>query len=71
MVNTAQVFCFFDTQKALANLQKHRVSFAEVEPVFYDNFALASEDRDVKGRGDRSSFVAPENIRLAESGRIR
>ena len=39
----------FDSQKALANLQKHGVSFAEVEPVFYDDFALTREDRDASG----------------------
>ncbi|MCK9202335.1 MAG: BrnT family toxin [Gallionella sp.] len=39
----------FDPKKSLANLQKHGVSFAEVEPVFYDGFALTREDRDVSG----------------------
>lgn len=39
----------FDPRKALANLQKHGVSFAEVEPVFYDDFALTREDRDAAG----------------------
>ncbi|MGV8933455.1 MAG: BrnT family toxin [Gallionellaceae bacterium] len=39
----------FDPQKALANLRKHGVSFAEVEPVFYDDFALTREDRDAAG----------------------
>jgi len=37
----------FDPKKAIANLRKHGVSFAEVEPVFYDNFALTREDGDV------------------------
>lgn len=39
----------FDSKKALANLHKHGVSFAEVEPVFYDNFALTREDTDAVG----------------------
>jgi len=39
----------FDPKKAIANLQKHGVSFAEVEPVFYDGFALTREDRDASG----------------------
>lgn len=39
----------FDPKKAIANFQKHGVSFAEVEPVFYDDFALTREDRDVSG----------------------
>lgn len=36
----------FDPAKATANFRKHGVSFAEVEPVFYDDFALTREDRD-------------------------
>ena len=39
----------FDSKKALANLHKHGVSFAEVEPVFYDDFALTREDNDAVG----------------------
>ena len=39
----------FDSKKALANLQKHGVAFAEVEPVFYDDFALSREDGDAAG----------------------
>jgi len=39
----------FDPRKAIANFQKHGVSFAEVEPVFYDVFALTREDRDASG----------------------
>ena len=39
----------FDPKKAVANFQKHGVSFAEVEPVFYDPFALTREDRDASG----------------------
>lgn len=39
----------FDPKKAVANFQKHGVSFAEVEPVFYDDFALTREDRDASG----------------------
>ncbi len=39
----------FDPKKAVANFQKHGVSFAEIEPVFYDDFALTREDRDTSG----------------------
>lgn len=39
----------FDLKKAAANLRKHGVSFAEVEPVFYDTLALTKEDADVSG----------------------
>jgi len=39
----------FDPGKAIANFRKHGVSFAEVEPVFYDGFALTCEDRDTAG----------------------
>ena len=39
----------FDPKKALANLQKHGISLAEVEPVFYDDFALTHEDQDTAG----------------------
>ncbi len=34
----------FDPKKATANLRKHGVAFAEVEPVFYDNVALTQLD---------------------------
>ena len=39
----------FDPKKATANLHKHGVSFAEVEPVFYDDFALTRADLDAVG----------------------
>lgn len=39
----------FDPKKAIANSHKHGVSFAEVEPVFYDDFALTREDHDAVG----------------------
>ncbi|MBI4937738.1 MAG: BrnT family toxin [Nitrosomonadales bacterium] len=39
----------FDPRKAIANFRKHGVSFAEAEPVFYDDFALTREDRDTLG----------------------
>ncbi len=39
----------FDPKKAIANLRKHGISFAEVEPVFYDDFALTREDDGVMG----------------------
>jgi uncharacterized protein len=39
----------FDPKKAIANLHKHGVAFSEVEPVFYDDFALTREDNDAVG----------------------
>ena len=39
----------FDPRKAAANLRKHGVSFAEVEPVFYDGLALTQKDADAAG----------------------
>ena len=39
----------FDSKKAIANLRKHGVDFAEVEPVFYDDFALTREDIEAVG----------------------
>jgi len=39
----------FDPKKAVANMRKHGISFAEVEPVFYDGFALTREDADAVG----------------------
>ena len=37
----------FDPEKAKNNLKKHGVSFAEVEPVFFDTLALTIEDDSV------------------------
>lgn len=34
----------FDTKKAAANLKKHKVAFADAEPVIYDERALTMED---------------------------
>ena len=34
----------WDPAKARSNLNKHGVSFADVEPVFYDPFAIRFED---------------------------
>jgi uncharacterized protein len=39
----------FDLKKATANLHKHGIAFAEVESVFYDEFALTREDGDAVG----------------------
>ena len=36
----------FDSKKARLNLNKHGVSFADLEPVFYDDLALTREDED-------------------------
>jgi uncharacterized protein len=37
----------FDPEKAKSNIKKHGISFAEVEPVFFDAFALTIEDESV------------------------
>lgn len=34
----------FDPEKAKSNIKKHGISFAEVEQVFFDAFALTIED---------------------------
>lgn len=34
----------WDSAKAKANLIKHGISFSEVEPAFYDDFALSMPD---------------------------
>jgi hypothetical protein len=39
----------FDPGKAVSNLKKHRVSFSDVEPVFYDDMAITIEDPDAVG----------------------
>jgi len=39
----------FDPKKAVLSLHKHGVAFSEVEPVFYDDFALTREDADAVG----------------------
>jgi uncharacterized DUF497 family protein len=36
----------FDPVKNRANIKKHGVNLADVESVFYDPFALTTEDRD-------------------------
>lgn len=36
----------FDPKKAVTNLRKHGVSFAEAEPALYDPMALTREDDD-------------------------
>ena len=37
----------FDPEKAKNNIKKHGISFAEVEPVFFDALALTIEDDSV------------------------
>lgn len=39
----------WDPAKARSNLDKHGVSFADVETVFYDPFAISFEDRSAAG----------------------
>lgn len=45
----------FDPAKAKSNLKKHKVSFADVEGVFYDPLALHREDPDSE---DKERFIA-------------
>lgn len=35
----------WDPSKALSNRKKHGISFSDVEPAFYDQFALSMPDR--------------------------
>ena len=44
----------WDPAKARSNLKKHGVSFADVEPVFYDPFALSFEG---PGSTDENRYV--------------
>jgi len=39
----------WDPGKAKINLRKHRIRFADVEPVFFDPMALTREDDDLEG----------------------
>ncbi|HLA74349.1 MAG TPA: BrnT family toxin [Gammaproteobacteria bacterium] len=39
----------FDPKKAVNNLKKHGVSFADAEGVFYDPLAIHMEDADAEG----------------------
>lgn len=39
----------WDPRKANANLQKHKIRFADVEAVFFDPLALTREDDDAAG----------------------
>lgn len=39
----------WDPEKAKINLRKHKVRFADAEPVFYDPMALTREDDDSEG----------------------
>ncbi len=39
----------FDPDKAQTNIEKHKVSFADAESVFYDDLAIHQEDRDSEG----------------------
>ena len=54
----------FDPAKANDNLKKHKVSFADAEGVFYDDFAIHQEDYDSEGE---SRFVA---IGMGSAGQI-
>ena len=52
----------FDPKKSTANQHKHGVAFAEVEPVFYDDFALTREDVDAVGEA-RFVTVGADSLR--------
>ena len=39
----------WDDQKLKINKDKHGLSFVDIEPVFYDPYALTIEDRNIKG----------------------
>lgn len=45
----------WDTQKAVANLKKHQVSFEEAKSVFYDEFAVQFFDE--VHSGDEERFI--------------
>ena len=45
----------FDPAKVKSNLKKHKVSFADAEGVFYDPFAIHSEDPEAD---DEERFIA-------------
>ena len=54
----------FDPEKADDNLKKHKVSFADAEGVFYDDFAIHQEDHDSEAE---SRFFA---IGMGSAGHI-
>ena len=54
----------YDSDKAAANLTKHRVSFADAEGVFQDPLAVTVEDPDAEGE---RRFVA---IGLGSAGEL-
>jgi uncharacterized DUF497 family protein len=51
----------WDDQKALSNLQKHRVSFDEALSVFADELALTFSDTDHSESEDRSRTYGMSN----------
>jgi uncharacterized DUF497 family protein len=51
----------WDDQKALSNLQKHRVSFDEAVSVFADELALTFSDTDHSESEDRSRTYGMSN----------
>jgi uncharacterized protein len=48
-MHTARVDIEFDPAKAIANLRKHRVSFADAEQALRDPQAITIEDPDADG----------------------
>lgn len=54
----------FDPKKAITNLKKHRVSFADAEGVFLDPLAIHREDPDTE---DEERFIA---VGMGNIGRI-
>ena len=53
----------WDPQKAIANLQKHGVSFAEAGTVFGDNFAITVPDPDHSRNEERFITIGWSNRR--------
>lgn len=54
----------WDDEKALANLEKHNVSFGEATEVFYDPNALEAKDHEHSGDEDRFVIIGYSVKRL-------
>ena len=53
----------WDTDKAEANLRRHKVSFNEAQTVFTDDFSVAIHDPDHSGKEDRLIIIGMSNKR--------
>lgn len=51
----------WDPAKARSNMTKHGVSFSDVEPVFYDDYALAMRD-DTWAEEERYVLIGPDAV---------